>query len=446
MRIRSKASDPLEKHTFTEETFLWQQGSTTTSVQDGLIVGELTVFQDVVTKDYRKKQAAGTVINNPCISDFESFSYVPSPCTREYVGSYPQHLWSPGSVYKIIHSGIPVGDRDFTQIPEVDVESLVIEASTRALAEVGKPDAQGLVILAELQKTLQFMRNPVEALTVMREKILRIRDVNERRKFILELLQSRVRNAKNVMDIKRWKAAIDGYLSRSLFAEVSRATAVGVSSQHLAVLYGLLPLIHDIEDVLKAARKLQSPKRVRATARGKASASTEANWTRTLGISFGWANISGYGSRQVNVRAGSLYDIGLVGPTGLQELGLMLSDLPAAVYEVISYSFVVDWVINLGDYIQAITPVAGVNRLAEWYTVETIETSIETIDSVENGGGDWSVQGGGDMGTCVRRRRTRTPTNLGDRSGLTFTCNMGVSQILASISLLTQRLLTKRRR
>jgi hypothetical protein len=56
--------------------------------------------------------------------------------------------------------------------------------------------------------------------------------------------------------------------------------------------------------------------------------------------------------------------------TLVERSGLHLSNLPSSIWEAIPFSFVADWVINLGDWIRAVTPKAGVKILATGVTVK----------------------------------------------------------------------------
>lgn len=72
-------------------------------------------------------------------------------------------------------------------------------------------------------------------------------------------------------------------------------------------------------------------------------------------------------------------------------LGTRPRDVPSTAWEVIPFSFVLDWFVNVGDWLQAIVPVPGVNFLRNWTTL-TRFTSQSCAGHFEfNGPGSMSV-------------------------------------------------------
>jgi hypothetical protein len=65
--------------------------------------------------------------------------------------------------------------------------------------------------------------------------------------------------------------------------------------------------------------------------------------------------------------------------------GSRLRDIPATLWEVVPYSFVVDWFFNVGDWIQAFTPAPGITPLRNWATV------ITQSDSESSAKCEWDV-------------------------------------------------------
>jgi hypothetical protein len=57
-----------------------------------------------------------------------------------------------------------------------------------------------------------------------------------------------------------------------------------------------------------------------------------------------------------------------------------MAQIPAAIWEIIPFSFVVDWFVNVESFIRAVTPKADVHRLAEWVTIETEREEMFTAN------------------------------------------------------------------
>jgi len=81
----------------------------------------------------------------------------------------------------------------------------------------------------------------------------------------------------------------------------------------------------------------------------------------------------------VSVRAGVLTDILCVNALNL----FGLDSLAEAAWDLIPFSFIVDWFVDIGTFIAAWTPEMGLKPLASWYTVITDVTKERNI-------GPWS--------------------------------------------------------
>ena len=92
-------------------------------------------------------------------------------------------------------------------------------------------------------------------------------------------------------------------------------------------------------------------------------------------------------SRETKVRAGVLYsnDIGF-----LSRWGVAPHSLTSSAWELVPYSFVVDWLANVGNYIAALTPKPGVNFLSSWVTTEETLMVTRTLSSFVPGSG-WTA-------------------------------------------------------
>jgi hypothetical protein len=142
-----------------------------------------------------------------------------------------------------------------------------------------------------------------------------------------------------------------------------------IATNYLKIRYGYTPLLMTIKSLMDFKEKTTK----RYTSRGFSSASDSASLTGQINGSAWLADWETKVSKQLDVRAGVLYDYQF---TLADQLGLSPKNIPAAMYELIPFSFVVDWAVNLGDWIQAVTPKAGVNYLASWVVTREV-TQIE---------------------------------------------------------------------
>lgn len=263
-------------------------------------------------------------------------------------------------------------------ITTTDIMSMVVQASTAAMGKVAPPTIQGLVTLGELRETIHMLRNPFQNLVKFLESV------------------------KRTSRYKRWRASRQaGNLSEFLQAEWMRYR------------YGIRPFISELQAGLSAVEAiLANGEKPRYTARSKIEVSQSSIEVPTL--TDGTYNVQTRASylHKVIVRAGVLYDWDLDFQGTGSILGLRASDVPAALWELTTLSFVLDWFVNIGDYISAITPVAGVTRLAEWYTVTEELSALRTASNPTLTpaalSGGWALayaSGGTDYETIVRSHR-----------------------------------------
>lgn len=163
-----------------------------------------------------------------------------------------------------------------------------------------------------------------------------------------------------------------------------------VSKSYLEMRYGWFPLMWDVETHIdKVTELLRDPwgGAVVRTARGgscqdsislSGTSATEMPYLSLIREpSFSWAV-----SKQSRGSAGVVY---LVKPRSniddvLGHLGLRLRDVPQTLWELTPLSFVADWAFNIGRFLQAITPVPGIQPYGNWQT--TVSTETRTVNSV----------------------------------------------------------------
>lgn len=137
--------------------------------------------------------------------------------------------------------------------------------------------------------------------------------------------------------------------------------------------YGVRPAVSDIAHITAMVEnQLSSPyggRRVVRTSRREVQ-----NFT-------GHAVASGYPGcdilvetatfqKDVSVSSGIIYELLVDSASGhvAKEIGSRITDLPATLWELVPWSFVADWFVNVGDWIRAVTPDPSVRVLGSWTT------------------------------------------------------------------------------
>jgi hypothetical protein len=135
--------------------------------------------------------------------------------------------------------------------------------------------------------------------------------------------------------------------------------ARGIGSAYLAYRYGLKPLMSDLVGVVEGLQKAVG--RVRQTSRGSSSLSI----AKSEFSSGGWGGACTFDKLYTHredliVRAMSLdeFEASVASNAGFTAKGLLT--LP---WELLPYSFVVDWFANIGDFVGSLVPSFGYSQL-----------------------------------------------------------------------------------
>lgn len=179
--------------------------------------------------------------------------------------------------------------------------------------------AQGMTVVGELRETVELLKHPMKGLDTL------------------------TRNMYNIGKM------------RSLRAGRGRQAARDISDQYLKWKFGVEPIINDTQDILKAIEAFKRPKYQ------KFSVKADSSWTDIGSTTFGpggairdvilgvsiHALARGYGAAALPAET--------EGPTNsLQSLlGFDLDNFIPTAYELIPYSFVVDYFTNCGDILNA---------------------------------------------------------------------------------------------
>lgn len=301
-------------------------------------VGRTRSMTDVVTQKYRQRSREGEVIVNPMTQVIEErqpcsgWSGIIQDTTLSGSCKYYEK-WTDGSA---ILYGWGGAERKVKHLDYVtDRTSLHVEAATQARAGIADPTFAGATFVAEISDAVKLFTSPFGAL----------------KDFFKDVQRDRNR----------------GLLAR---AKADSKLSVGsyISKHWLYYRYGIMPILYSIEDAGDALTTLEGWAKPRVVSRGTASDDHTVYKTQT-----GAGNPNWYVARDIEtnhryeVRCGVIYEV-----TEQNTFGASLQDVPAALWEIVPFSFVVDWLFNVNDYIKAITPKVGVKVLGEWTTVKHI--------------------------------------------------------------------------
>lgn len=343
--MRTRTRD--DRETITPISY-WTGGNTLcqdisgTNTHDPITTGSYESITDVVIPNFRARSARGEVFINPLttVKTTESWSagawsyFRPKEPGQQcaYGKSFSESWWGrqhmPGS------SSIPI-----------DYANLQRLAGTQAAATVRPSETQGLVTVAELRRTLGFLRRPLQSWD------------------------------KLITQAKRDKNRHRSQLERN------KTTGQFLSDSWLAYRYGARPIVFDVQNIARAIAALQTKelRPERETARGHSQYSTGVSTSSQTTEGVIVYETKSRTDVEVNVRSGVLYET----HRGIDPLGIDLFQIPSAAYELVPFSFVADMFVNLGTLIEAISPKHGVARLGQWTTTRTTTRTTATVDIVD---------------------------------------------------------------
>jgi len=302
-----------------------------TKVWPANFVGKVSTIEDRVHPNFEKLSAQGQIIIDGVLLEREERTFASGDITYFHLGAFFNMT---GDVAHFLEFHEPV-------VPPIRTgESMAATVITKAYAEMKKSTINTGEILADLDNTIGMFKEPYKSARVLACKIIASK-------------KRRLRAAKTAKQVAR--AGSDAWLEYR---------------------YGWQPILMDCESIgkeVKARADASNAVRKRKVSRAGAAENRSGSkaWS-SEGVPYKSWGTSGLATTKVSVRcsAGVLYDQTV--NTALKSLdktlGVRPSDLPATFWETVPYSFVVDWFVNVGDWIQAITPVPGIDVRGSWLT------------------------------------------------------------------------------
>jgi hypothetical protein len=337
------------------KSFHGQPDTYTDPIYEGFSTGFQRTTHDVVVPQFESRSRNGAVFMNPYSSVF-----------RERKDSLPPYWrWDTTNTNPAVGSqtmGEGLTSRGQLRDPEnappgtwyyvdtIDVASLQRLAGTKAWASVQEPEFDTPVFIGEAATTYRMLVNPWDNLW--------------------RWLQDSVRSNRELARRKGWSGQRYRY-------EQGRAAAQLLASEWLKLRYGVWPLLRDIESSLGILRSEPAFGK-RHTARAQVE-SNDFLWEAVSPITDTFYSGERYlaKKRKVTVRAGILYTYNVHTYSRLSLNGL--SSLPRVGWELVPFSFVFDWLFNVGDVLAALESKAYCTVLGQWTTTHDVETWISEV-------------------------------------------------------------------
>lgn len=382
-------------------------GGTSYSVASQYTSGKSESMQDVVTPSFQKRRNQGDIVNSPMTRTVISASGAKLYSTSwNWVKKPGQPAWPNGEVTGFSCPdpiGLRFGRLTFpeTSLPPWN-DTLAGQAIASARSDAASASAQLLVSLGEARETLALLKAPLDVLLKRTEPF--------------RVLRSRYNSGK---------------LTYNDFI-------VEFSNIWLLYRYGIMPLVYEIQGIVKALTEPSKPQR--STSRAIARDSGSTNWKTTgsssmitkieLAHSLVWTR---------EYRATCLYE----SEDDLQaRFGLRLADVPVAAWELTRLSFVYDWFVNAGDFLGSLTLSGRANVLMQC-VVERLTAQYTALYSESGGSTSTSSvstcinDGSGSEVNFVLLRTQRAPIATTAVGSLTPRLALTPKRILDGLSLLS---------
>lgn len=272
--------------------------------------------------------------------------------------AYKQRVvWKKGTIYftrKNVGSGFTSRCRSPSAIPPGMPAGLYADAKNKAAIGIRQKintettTVSGGVILGEIRQTLHMIRHPAEAIQQLLTKVIKDHDQGLKRAQKLRIL-----NAKRKV---RDRVPIPGYVVKN---GILRASADTVAKSYLELVFGLEPLMSDIASIAEAAlSKYSTPsiKRISYTAQAQSATSIYEDYLVTGSP----ARCPCYtdSTDEVSCRYVVGYRVTVSGISeGLSRVidqsGFNLRELAPTAWNLLPWSFLIDYASNIGDVIAA---------------------------------------------------------------------------------------------
>lgn len=266
--------------------------------------------------------------------------------------------------------------------PSID-DSIIAEAIQEAWSKVSLQDTMALATAAELSKTLDFL------LSTMRKVWKIYRSVRK-------------------LDVLGVAASVSN-LTKKQISSITKTSVKEVANAYMEARYALRPLMYDIRNTMEAvADKVPAKYTTFRAYKADIAEVTDSNFLlREVTGDYRMTGTS-VANRSLEVRAGVLTMVEAFNAFARWGCG----DILQTAWELVPFSFIVDWFFQVGKLISSWAPKIGLRTLASWYVVDdmtTLSVTAVTGTSLASGYNYINIYNRSGTYSKVIRNRYRLP-------------------------------------
>lgn len=161
--------------------------------------------------------------------------------------------------------------------------------------------------------------------------------------------------------VRRVQVKVRNFKRKPTLPQLLDAFSKEAANYWLKFRYGIMPVVYSLEDILKTQRDLKG-----GIIRDKSSVSEEISESKSLNWQI---NSSTFASTTQTLLGTRIYRATAFGRVDLQGLGSF--DPLVSAWETWKWTWILDWLIDVGSYLQAISPFAQVTTQAVCLSVRT---------------------------------------------------------------------------
>lgn len=354
---------------------------------------------DTVVPNFRKRVAKGEVFCNSFSSIYREFSADDNYFTTSVDSEgkwYDSHHWSNGSLLTTLVGSSP------SEL-SLDTEQAAAKAAIDAIRNVQRTEIDAAAFVGEWGKTRNLHRSVGNALVKLAESTKN--RYKGRRMRRIPLYDERGHPVLNRNGHPTFRYAHDG---DEFYGAARSEKTKQMADLFLSYKMGVVPLLHDLEGAVKV---LSQNKALRRTARSSEVLSKVDVAVQTVPDSGTEWKITKSYSRTLSIRYGILYEDTAVG-RAVAQLGL--SRPLSSAWELVPYSFVVDWFVGVGDWLDANQPSLASKTLCAWASTRdqrSLVASTSGTRNFESGGRAYTGSWSGTL-TSIERLNGRNPWDV----------------------------------